>query len=87
MVKTNVEAPCIKKPDTRRAYLLYACVCNVYNVYGPTIVCLWQNVTRLVSPIANIPQNCSNMHTTPNSPWSNFYLAILSWAYIYGNIM
>ena len=36
-------------------------------VYGPTILCLWQNFTHLVPLIAKIPQNCSNQCTTPYS--------------------
>ena len=47
-------------------------VCRVKNVNGPSIVCFWQNFTRLISLIARIPQNCSNVLTTPNCPWPNF---------------
>ena len=42
----------------------------------PTIVCLWRNFIRLVSLIAQVPKNCRNVRTTPNSSWPNFALAI-----------
>ena len=71
-----------KKARTHRAYSYWLVFTlqleSQFVSAASTLVCFWQNFIRPVSLIARIPQNCTNVLTTPNSPWTTF----ANWQYL-----